>query len=114
MKNNKTMSDVYHRNAKELGVDFDKHGVAHHADNVPSGSTDMGNVSYEVPSIHPMFYIGTDAVNHTKGFAVASGSAAAQSYTIAVSKAIAATAIEILQDWKLLAQIKEEFGKVKS
>ncbi|XP_053398313.1 peptidase M20 domain-containing protein 2-like [Mercenaria mercenaria] len=114
MKNNKSISDVYHRNAKNLGVDFVKHGVAHYAGNIPTVSTDMGNVSYEVPSIHPMFYIGTDAVNHTKGFTVASGSPEAQSYTIAVSKAIAATAIEVLQDPKLLAQIKEEFRRVRS
>jgi metal-dependent amidase/aminoacylase/carboxypeptidase family protein len=37
------------------------------------GSTDMGNVSYLVPSIHPMFYIGSDALNHTREFTVATG-----------------------------------------
>jgi hypothetical protein len=34
---------------------------------IPSGSTDMGNVSYVVPSIHPKFRIPTTAVNHTAG-----------------------------------------------
>jgi hypothetical protein len=37
----------------------------------------------------------------------------AQKYTIAVAKAIAATAIDILQDPKLLAQIKEEYRNGK-
>ena len=32
------------------------------------GSTDMGNVSHLVPSIHPHFYIGGVGVNHTRGF----------------------------------------------
>ena len=39
----------------------------------PKGSTDMGNVSYVVPGIHPAFYIGTDAHNHTRPFSDASG-----------------------------------------
>ena len=38
-----------------------------------SGSTDMGNVSYEVPSIHPMFYIGGDKNIHTRDFAGLTG-----------------------------------------
>ncbi|XP_060596047.1 peptidase M20 domain-containing protein 2-like [Ruditapes philippinarum] len=113
MKNNKTMSDLYYKNGTQLGIDFDKHGVAHFDGNAPTGSTDMGNVSYETPSIHPMFYIGTDAVNHTKGFTAASGDQVAQKYTIAVAKAIAATAIDILQDPKLLARIKEEYRNGK-
>ena len=73
MKNNNTISDVYYKNGKQLGIEFDKYGVAKYDGNVPTGSTDMGNVSYETPSIHPMFYIGTDAVNHTKDFTTASG-----------------------------------------
>lgn len=37
------------------------------------GSTDMGNVSHVVPSIHPKFFIGTDAALHTREFAAAAG-----------------------------------------
>lgn len=33
----------------------------------------MGNVSYVVPSIHPMYYIGSDAFNHTREFNTATG-----------------------------------------
>ena len=39
----------------------------------PAASTDMGNVSYVVPTIHPMYYIGTTDGNHTREFATASG-----------------------------------------
>lgn len=42
------------------------------SDNI-SGSTDMGNVSHVVPSIHPMFYIGGKGVNHTREFTDDSG-----------------------------------------
>lgn len=38
-----------------------------------TGSTDFGNVSFLVPGIHPFFYIGTDALNHTEEYAKAAG-----------------------------------------
>ena len=65
------MCDLYVKNAKAVGVDFDAHGVTDKE--LTAGSTDMGNVSYVVPSIHPEFYIGTDAVNHTRDFTDAAG-----------------------------------------
>jgi len=37
------------------------------------GSTDMGNVSQLVPSIHPNFHIGGRAVNHTRQFTAEAG-----------------------------------------
>ena len=41
--------------------------------NLGGGSTDMGNVSYEVPSIHPDFAIGSDCNTHTMEFTPAAG-----------------------------------------
>lgn len=70
--NNKALSDVYFDNARAVGIDFDKYGVKP-GQTVPSGSTDMGNVSHVVPSIHPTFYIGTDVASHTRAFALAAG-----------------------------------------
>ena len=64
------MSDLYFNNAKTVGVDFDAHGLQP-GQPVPSGSTDMGNVSHVVPSIHPRFYIGTNVASHTREFAEA-------------------------------------------
>ena len=63
-------ADLYEKNAVNLGVNFE---ASLEKKDMPSGSTDMGNVSYEVPSIHPMFYIGTEEFNHTRGFTTASG-----------------------------------------
>lgn len=61
--------DLYLANSDALGRPMGR-GVDR--DPGASGSTDMGNVSHEVPSIHPM--IGIDclpAVNHQKEFAAA-------------------------------------------
>lgn len=38
-----------------------------------SGSTDFGNVTHAVPGIHPYFYIGSEALNHTTEYTAASG-----------------------------------------
>ena len=59
------MADVYRKLAEHVGVKFDK------KEEESGGSTDMGNVSQIVPSIHPVFGIETTAVNHSKEFAAA-------------------------------------------
>ena len=70
MINNTPLMELYQQNALSLGV-----GVDSESDDKepPSGSTDMGNVSYELPSIHPIFRIGTNECNHTRGFTAAAG-----------------------------------------
>lgn len=37
------------------------------------GSTDFGNVTFVVPGIHPYFYIGSQALNHTEQYTEAAG-----------------------------------------
>lgn len=44
--------------------------------NYLAGSTDFGNVSFKIPGIHPFFYIGTDALNHTEEYTEAAGTSA--------------------------------------
>ena len=66
------MANLYKKNATHVGVDFDAHGAGGGGGEA-SASTDMGNVSYVVPSIHPMFYIGALEVNHTRAFTAAAG-----------------------------------------
>src|SRR5437868_14852840 len=48
LRTNPTMADLYRANSERVGRQ------PRHADNGVLGSTDMGNVSYLVPSIHPM------------------------------------------------------------
>ena len=78
MVSNPTLMKLFGSNGKKLDVTFltDKEIEAMKT----SASTDMGNVSYEVPSIHPMFYIGSHksggvVYNHTRDFTDLTGNA---------------------------------------
>lgn len=64
---NHIMADLYAENSAALGRPIE-HWTP--IDAGATGSTDMGNVSYEVPSLHPMLDIkALPAVNHQKEFA---------------------------------------------
>lgn len=67
IRNDKVMVDLYAANSEALGRPMPRY------DELPprgAGSTDMGNVSYEVPAIHPMIGINSlPAVNHQHEFA---------------------------------------------
>ncbi|MDJ0496189.1 MAG: M20 family metallopeptidase [Acidimicrobiia bacterium] len=63
------MVELYQANSSGLGRPM---GRGADRDPAAAGSTDMGNVSHEVPSIHPMLDIKCfPAVNHQKEFAAA-------------------------------------------
>lgn len=66
---NKSLLKTYEENIKTFG----HYGTLTTSEFPAGGSTDMGNVSYVVPSIHPMYYIGSDAFNHTREFNTATG-----------------------------------------
>jgi amidohydrolase len=60
------------------------------------GSTDVGNVSHRVPTLHPDIGIGCNLVAHTPDFAVAAGSDYAQARLLVGAKAMAMIAIDLL------------------
>lgn len=62
------MADLYSANLSEVQADRGPEAYKE-----APGSTDMGDVSHVLPAIHPMFYIGGTAVNHTRAFAADSG-----------------------------------------
>jgi len=64
------MLSLYEKNGASLGIQFEKDEKI---TKKLGGSSDMGNVSHVVPSIHPEFRIGTDFNSHTKEFAPAAG-----------------------------------------
>ncbi|KAK4513803.1 uncharacterized protein ATC70_005809 [Mucor velutinosus] len=76
-------------------------------------STDFGNVSYTVPSIHPMYAIHTDAGNHTKEFTDASKTEIAHKDTLRASKCLVMTAADVLTDDNLYKQVVADFKKGK-
>jgi amidohydrolase len=96
MHHNFDMAAIYQRNAESLGRTFpDLGAIGQRA----SGSTDMGNVSLTLPSIHPM--IGIDslpAVNHQPEFTAHCVTVAADKAVIDGSLALAWTAIDIARD----------------
>ena len=103
---NNTLAGLFEANASSIGVHFetDPEKKAKFG-----GSTDMGNVSHVVPSIHPKFHIGTMVSNHSKEFTVAAGDQIAQNYTLNVAKGLAMTAIELYTDSKLLHKVRKDF-----
>jgi amidohydrolase len=74
------------------------------------GSTDMGNVSQVVPSIHPYIAIGPeDMPGHSIEFVKAAVSEQGHQGLIHAAKGLAMTTIDVLTNQQLLAQIKKEF-----
>lgn len=74
------------------------------------GSTDMGDVSWRVPSIHA--WVGLDCPDtqlHTKAFAERTLSTAGDIFIERCGKALACAAAEILMDQNFIAEIKSEF-----
>ncbi|KAM9840752.1 peptidase M20 domain-containing protein 2-like [Aulostomus maculatus] len=107
---NPTLEDLYEKNGRALGIEFTTdEDVLTKA----SGSTDFGNVSFVVPGIHPYFYIGSKALNHTEEYTVASGDEKAQFFTLRTAKALAMTALDVLLRPELLQRVKQEFTESK-
>jgi amidohydrolase len=89
----------YRQAAEALGRDF-------HLDDEeaprPTISTDMGNVSLKVPSIHPLLMIPTNgAINHQPEFTAACVTPDADQAVIDGALALAHTAIAMAEDEKL-------------
>jgi hypothetical protein len=94
MSHDPDMVAYYRRNAEALGRTFPDP-----ATEGQSGSTDMGNLSLALPSIHPM--IGIDslpAVNHQPEFTAHCVTAAADKAVVDGALAMAWTAIDMARD----------------
>ncbi|KAK3087249.1 hypothetical protein FSP39_003574 [Pinctada imbricata] len=105
---NEVMAKLFDDNGARVGLEFEQREEIKQKF---GGSTDMGNVSHVVPSIHPKFDIGTTASNHSKDFTVAAGKDFAQVNTLKIAKALAMTALDIYTQSELLTKIQEEFKR---
>ncbi|XP_017308936.1 peptidase M20 domain-containing protein 2 isoform X3 [Ictalurus punctatus] len=103
---NHTLEGLYEENGKSLGMKFITVKDS-------SGSTDFGNVTHAVPGIHPYFYIGSEALNHTTEYTAASGANEAQFYTLRTAKALAMTALDVIFSPGVLDKVKKEFKEAK-
>nr|XP_028578787.1 peptidase M20 domain-containing protein 2 [Podarcis muralis] len=106
---NKSLEKAYIENGKKLGMEF----IPEDSLTGLSGSTDFGNVTFVVPGIHPYFYIGSDALNHTEQYTTAAGSEEAQFYALRTAKALAMTALDVIFKPDLLEKVREDFRLVK-
>jgi len=104
MKNNAALAGIFKQNLESLG----RHVEAFDP-RFGFGSTDMGNVSQVVPSIHPTIAIASPEVSiHTQEFASAAASEAGHEGLMDAAKAMAMTVSDILQPG-MLDRIKQEF-----
>lgn len=101
------LANSYQQNAEALGRRFFP------LEKLPpsvAGSTDMGNVSYRVPSIHPMIASAPAHVTiHNPEFQKWAGSEMGESATLDGAKALAMTAIDYLSNPELRAASKAAF-----
>ncbi|RDB23724.1 Peptidase M20 domain-containing protein 2 [Hypsizygus marmoreus] len=88
-----------------------KYGAIDYIWGIKSASTDFGNVTYALPSLHPGFAIPTvkDGGNHTSAFEKAAATIEAHYACLDVTKALAATGIRVLIDDEFLAKVNKTF-----
>ncbi|HVP85218.1 MAG TPA: M20 family metallopeptidase [Rhizomicrobium sp.] len=107
LKTNWPMAEAYKKNAQALGRDF--FPVEH----IPpgfAGSTDMGNVSHRVPSIHPMLAVAPpNVIIHNPEFARWAASEQGDQAVIDGAKSLAFTAIDLMCDPQLMKTAKSDF-----
>ncbi|WP_181275755.1 M20 family metallopeptidase [Brevibacterium oceani] len=77
-----------------------------------AASTDFGNVSYRIPGIHPLIKTAdAEVALHTREFAEAAKTPAAESAAVDAAYGLACTALDFLVDDALAAEVTEEFTR---
>ena len=107
IQRNDPLVAAFRRNAEALGREFFP------LEKLPSGiqgSTDLGNVSYRVPAIHPMLAAAPPQVTiHHPEFAKWAGSELGDAAAIDGAKALAMTALDFACDAQLRRRAREAF-----
>ena len=81
----------------------------HTESKLAGGSTDMGNVSQYLPSIHPMVAVaGSEHSPHTHGFAADAISPAADRTVVDAALAMARTVVAVAEDPVVRAELLAE------
>lgn len=106
MVNNLAMARVFGRHLSALGRD------AREVDpDVGTGSTDMGDISHALPSIHPWIAIcgAGEATCHQRAFAACANGPTGRAGMMAAAEAMAKTTADLLEDAGLRDAVKREF-----
>ncbi len=101
---NDALSKAFNENLIKTGIDkIEKPSKS-------AGSTDLGNVSLKVPSIHPNIGLGKDEINgHSREMADLTITQIGEERLIQGTLALALTGYDVICDEKLLKNIKDEF-----
>ncbi|MDB5108732.1 MAG: hypothetical protein JWM69_1673 [Candidatus Binatus sp.] len=110
MINSMSIASRYASHSEALGA---KSPPAH--EDMPTGSTDMGDVSHVMPAIHPVFAISHRGEGncHEDSFVKHADSRHGYDAMIRVAKAMAMTAYDLLAEPDLMASAKKEFAERK-
>ena len=108
MINNQVMLDLYTQNAENAGRVVREPQAAHSV----VGSTDMGNVSYAVPSIHPIIKVApNDVAIHTPEFAQYAKSQSGDQAVLDGAKIMAMTVADLWLDPEALDRAADELAQ---
>ena len=111
LNTNWPLAESFQRNAEALGRDFFPHEKLGGSG---AGSTDMGNVSHRVPSIHPMLAAAPpNVVIHNPEFETWAGSEMGDLAALDGAKALAMTALDFLDDSDLQQASQKAFDVSK-
>jgi amidohydrolase len=107
MRNNLTIAQLFINNMNTLGRQIQMEN-----DNQSFGSTDMGNVSQLVPSIHPSIAIAPKGIAiHSPQFAEAAASDAGIQGMIDAAKSLAMTVVDLLSSPETIDRVNKEFAE---
>jgi len=106
MINNRAMALRYSSHTESLGARSPEAPP-----DLPTGSTDMGDVSHAMPAIHPVFAVSRhgEGTCHEDAFVKHADTPYAYDAMIRVAKAMALTAYDLLAEPELLRNATEEF-----
>lgn len=109
LHNNFTLARMFRKNLQSLGR------RVHLVDpRIGIGSSDIGNVSRVVPSIHPLIAIASArAVTHSPQFAKTAASEAGMRGLIDAAKALAMTVVDLVAEPAMLVKAKKELAQDK-
>jgi len=92
MVNNPTLLDLWRRHLGDVGIEDDPIDPN-------AGSTDMANVSHEVPTIHPYMQIAPRGTpGHSREFAAHAGGEDGDRMLPNAIRVLAATAVDLIND----------------
>ncbi len=105
MKRNPALESAFMCNMKELGIEID-------SDDGRQGSSDMGNLSQYLPSIHPWLAIADPEIAiHSTEFRDATAGSRGRKTLLNAAKMLAMTAWDFLNSPELRERVQEDFSR---